>query len=60
MSDQHPTPSEDPTNTRGVPGPEEEADVASGGAPERSDDPVSASTRDNDTDPDMSTSDEED
>ncbi|WP_292716028.1 hypothetical protein [Microbacterium sp. 13-71-7] len=34
----------DPTNTQGTPGPDEEADVASGGAPERSDE-----TRDHDT-----------
>lgn len=42
----------DPTNTRGVPGPDEEADVASGGAPERPDASPEQATAEEDGDQD--------
>jgi len=38
----------DPTNTQGTPGPDEEADTASGGAPERSDETTEDETTDED------------
>lgn len=42
----------DPTNTQGVPGPDEEADVASGGAPERLDEETTGGQSDDDSDED--------
>lgn len=41
----------DPTNTHGTPGPDEEADVASGGAPEDPDTVLEEETTDEDDRP---------
>lgn len=38
-----------PTNTQGTPGPDEEADTASGGAPERSDETTEDETTEDET-----------
>jgi len=41
----------DPSNTHGTPGPDEEADVASGGAPDKPDDVLDEETTDDEGKP---------